>query len=135
MKAWLAEQIDQAIAAGYTTFITGCGMGVDIWAAQIVLEKRQQNPSLKLIAASPWPGFSSRWNEEWKGQYADILRRADLTVYVSKAYTDGVFKRRNEWMVEHSSRLIAYYNGAAGGTRNTIEYAKEKGIEVFVGQG
>ena len=40
VKQWLSAQIDAAIAAGYRTFISGCGMGVDIWAAQIVLQKK-----------------------------------------------------------------------------------------------
>ncbi len=40
VKSWLSEQIDSAIAAGYTTFISGCGMGADIWAGQLVLQKK-----------------------------------------------------------------------------------------------
>ena len=60
METWLSEQIDLAIAAGYTTFISGCAMGVDIWAGQLVLQKREKNPALHLIAATPWPGFSNR---------------------------------------------------------------------------
>ena len=39
VKRWLEEQIDQAIADEFVTFISGCAMGVDIWAGQIVLEK------------------------------------------------------------------------------------------------
>lgn len=30
VKTWLEKQIDQAIADGFTTFISGCAMGVDI---------------------------------------------------------------------------------------------------------
>ena len=30
-------------------------------------------------------------------------------------------------MIDHASMVIAGYTGAAGGTRNTIEYAKEQG--------
>lgn len=35
VRAWLEKQIDRAIGDGYTTFISGCAMGVDIWAAQM----------------------------------------------------------------------------------------------------
>ena len=31
-------------------------------------------------------------------------------------------------MVNRASRVIAVYNGTAGGTRNTIEYAKAQGV-------
>ena len=47
-------------------------------------------------------------------------------------YHKGVFQMRNEWMVDHSNRVIAYYNGTPGGTRNTIEYAEKKMIEVVM---
>ena len=43
-----------------------------------------------------------------------------------------IISMRNEWMVDHSNRVIAYYNGTPGGTRNTIEYAEKKGIEVVM---
>ncbi len=46
VKQWLSEQIYKAIAAGYTTFISGCAMGVDIWAGQIVLQKKEKNPAI-----------------------------------------------------------------------------------------
>ena len=34
-------------------------------------------------------------------------------------------------MVDRSSRVIAFYNGESGGTRNTILYAESKGVEVI----
>lgn len=131
VKAWLSEQIDRAITAGYTTFISGCAMGVDIWAGQLVLQKKAKNPALRLIAATPWPGFSNRWSIDWQVQYSDLLKNADLIVPVCNHYHNGVFQQRNEWMVDHSNRVIAFYNGAPGGTRNTIEYAEKKGVEVI----
>ncbi len=130
VKNWLSEQIDQAIAAGYTTFISGCAMGVDIWAGQLVLQKKETNPALHLIAATPWPGFSNRWSIDWQQQYSNLLKAADWVVPVCNHYHKGVFQQRNEWMVDHSNRVIAYYNGAPGGTKNTIDYASSKGIEV-----
>ena len=132
VKRWLEEQIDQAIADGFVTFISGCAMGVDIWAGQIVMEKKKKNPALHLIAATPWPGFSRRWSDDWQQQYSDLLQGADLVVPVCNHYHRGVFQQRNEWMVDRSNRVIAYYNGSPGGTRNTIEYAGRKGVECCV---
>ena len=131
VKGWLKEQIESAIAAGYTTFISGCAMGVDIWAGQIVLDMKAGSPALHLIAATPWPGFANRWNDDWKKAYNDLLNFADLVVNVCDHYHNGVFQKRNEWMVNHSNRVIAYFNGAPGGTRNTIEYAEKKKVEVI----
>ena len=130
VKAWLEVEIDQAIVDGFTTFISGCAMGVDIWAGQIVLRKKEENMGLHLIAATPWPGFAARWKDEWKAQYDSLLRDADLVVNVCNHYHKGVFQQRNEWMVDHSKRVIAFYNGTPGGTKNTIDYANKKDVEV-----
>ena len=86
VKRWLEEKIDQAIADGYVTFITGCAMGVDIWAAQIVIQRKSLVPELHLIAATPWPGFARRWNEVWQKQYNELMLKADLVVNVSDHY-------------------------------------------------
>ena len=55
---------------------------------------------------------------------------ADLVVDLCDHFHKGVFQQRNVWMIDHSNRVIAYYNGTAGGTRNTINYAMSKQIEV-----
>ena len=85
VKAWLEMQIEQAIKDGFTTFISGCAMGTDIWGAQIVLRKKTENPALHLIAATPWPGFAARWKDEWKNQYNTLLHDADLAAGLQHA--------------------------------------------------
>lgn len=134
VKNWLRLQIERAVADGYTTFVTGMAMGVDIWAGQIVAEMKKDDPRLHLIAAVPWQGFSSRWHEEWKEQYKDLIAKADIVKNIGSRYSPEVFDDRNKWMVDHSCRLIAYYNGTPGGTMSTVNYAvTTAGIEVVVG--
>ena len=47
----LEKAIDTAIGNGFTTFITGMAQGIDIWAAEIVLQKRNHNAALHLQSA------------------------------------------------------------------------------------
>ena len=133
VQGWLAEQISDAVDEGFVTFITGMAMGVDIWAGEIVLRLRETDTRIHLIAAVPWPGFAARWNEEWKKRYYELLHKADLVRYISRNYDPSVFSRRNIWMVDHSAKVIAYYNGAEGGTKETLVYAKSQGIGIVVG--
>ena len=130
VRRWLERQIGQAVDDGYRCFITGCAMGVDTWAGQIVLGRKETDPGLRLIAANPWPGMGNLWRGYWREQYLDLLRRADEVVTICGSYHKGAYERRNHWMVDRSARLIAYYNGAPGGTRNTVLYAREQGLEV-----
>ena len=129
--SWLEEQIGKAVEDGYTDFVSGMQRGVDIWAGQAVLKLRAQNPTIKLVAASPYKGFEERWSDSWKQQYSFLIQWADAVRYICPGYSKGAFQRRNEWMVDRSSRVIAFYNGESGGTRNTIQYAESKGVEVI----
>ena len=119
----LTQAIDSAISQGTTTFICGMARGIDLWAGQAVIEKKVTRPELKLICATPFVGFENRWSIDWQQLYAFVSAHGDYRVAISKQYDSGCFQRRNEWMVNHSSLVIAAYNGERGGTRNTIQYA------------
>lgn len=55
--AELEKAIRQAVADGFTTFISGMARGVDIWAAETVLRLRSDGAPIRLICASPFEGF------------------------------------------------------------------------------
>ena len=40
--------------------------------------------------------------------------------------------RRNRYMVDHAAMVIAVYDGQAGGTRRTVEYALRRGLPVVL---
>ena len=113
----------------------GMARGVDIWAAEIVLNLRKKNKDLHLICASPYEKFEARWSQDWQKRYRKIIKKADYVKYVSPEYSLACFQIRNEYMVNHSNLLIAVYNGEVGGTRNTLNYAKKKYIEIIVIEG
>ena len=132
VQQWLRRQIDDAVAAGYRTFISNLEPGVNIVAAQIVREKKEKDPSLHLICAVPWPHYEEEWNFIWQVQYRFLLEKADLVKYFLKAKTedDKIIQRRREWTVNHCSRLIAFCDGSPGETWDTIEYAAAQGIGI-----
>ena len=132
VKDWLEKQIRTAVADGFVTFLSGMAMGVDLWAAAIVLQLREENPSIHLIACIPWPGFAAKWKEPWKSMYYSTMKKADFRVCISDHYENGVFRKRNEYMIDRSARVIAVFNGSPGGTKDTLSYAAGKGIEVVV---
>lgn len=130
VKRRLKIAIKQAISNGFITFISGMARGVDMWAAQIVLEERKNNEQIHLICASPYNGFESRWEPSEQKQYNDILEQANHVKFVCKCYNRSCFQIRNQYMVDHSSLVIAVYNNMPGGTKNTIDYANKHGVSV-----
>lgn len=127
----LKKEIRTAIADGFQTFISGMARGVDLWAAEIVLVLRDEGATIRLICASPYKGSESRWSREWQERYRKVMEKADLVRFICPTYSRDCFQRRNEWMVNHSARVIAVYNGGPGGTRNTVEYAQQHGVQII----
>ncbi len=128
----LEAEIRKAIDGGFTTYITGMAKGTDLVAAEIVLRLRKQDDRLKLICALPHPGFGLHWGGGWSERFQRVLARADLERTICSTFSYNSYQARNEWMVNHSSLMIAVFNGTAGGTKNTLDYAKRQGVPCIV---
>lgn len=129
VKALLNREIDRAVGDGFDTFITGMARGVDLWAAELIVERKNEK-NFCLICALPYPGFGTGWDQMAKKSFQLVLEQADLVETVHDSYVPYCFQERNIWMVDHSRRVIAAYNGTKGGTRNTILYAEKQKTEV-----
>jgi uncharacterized phage-like protein YoqJ len=131
IKPLLEKAIDDAIADGYVTFITGMAMGTDIWAAEIVLNRKKTNKDLHLICALPHPNFESRRSMTEKMRFSKIIKKADIVKDINDHYFTGCYQVRNEWMVDRSNLVIAVFNGQKSGTKNTVDYATRRGVKVL----
>ncbi len=74
---------------GYVTFITGMAEGTDIWAAEIVLERKLENKDIHLICALPHPGFESRRSMAEKDRFNNIIANAGIVKMVNEHYFTG----------------------------------------------
>ncbi len=136
VKTALRREIDSAVADGFTRFMSGFADGVDQYIAEIVLEKKKTNPALELIAVVPYQKRLDNLME--KGRTYEMLEAcADVVVMQEKCHP-SVYSHRNRYMVEHSDRVIAVYDGREkGGTVRTIRFAhqmKKELREIPVGE-
>ena len=97
-----------------------------------MIELRRYNKDLKLMCVIPFEGMEDRWPVDWKKHYNLVRKQADHVQVLSDRYSSDVYQNRNKWLVNHSSKLIAVFNGEPSGTGNTIQYAKEQGIPVEI---
>ena len=80
-----------------------------------------------LIAAVPFRGQESKWPEQSQLAYRELLAAAARIVEVcDPGYAVWKMQKRNEWMVDHCTRLMALWDGSPGGTKNCIDYAEGK---------
>lgn len=131
IKRSLYKCINDAITEGYDTFYTGMARGVDIFAAEIVLELRTRH-NVRLVAVVPYANQESAWSGYWQKRYKSIIKRCDSVLILSDEYYAGCLNARNAFMVENSERVIAVYNGSVGGTHTTIKHAKDIGTDIVL---
>lgn len=115
-REWLFE---------HTTPGDKCIVGMAIGWDQAVAAGCMAN-KIPFIAAIPFVGFSDGWSPGAQSQYLDILAEAEEVVDVSlPGYAAWKMQRRNEWMVDRCSELIALWDGSNSGTANCVRYAKK----------
>ena len=131
LKERLWNEMEAAYEQGYRHFICGMAQGCDLYFCELALALRQLHGDVTVEAAIPCPSQADGWGEAQKSRYRDILARCDYETMVQQSYTPGCMQRRNRYMVDHASLLIAVNDGARGGTRSTIEYAFKRGVNVL----
>lgn len=125
-KNKLRKSIKEAIKGGYKYFISGMALGSDMLCAEMVLKLKKKHPNITLECAIPCINQTERWLKTSIDRYNTIVSKSDKITYVSdKPYYNGCMQKRNKYMIDNSSLLIAVYNGCSGGTHQTIELAKE----------
>ena len=134
LKLMLGMEIESLFFKGYDTFLCGMCWGADIWCAECVLEMRRAFPMsrIRLRAVLPFEEHHKGWTSDYQERYFNILSQADACLTVSPSYWTGVYQQRNKYMIDRSDCLLAVWDGQPGGTRNAVEYAKRKGLEVIV---
>lgn len=132
MKSFIKAETEKTIQRGYDLFVSGMAIGVDIWAAEAVLELKETYPHIRLEAAIPCLHQERTWPESSQQRYRSIISQADIVHYVSReAYQPYLMIQRDKYMVDNSSLLIACYDGSEGGTKHTYDYALKKGIDII----
>ena len=127
----LKNEIIRAYRTGKRFFKTGGAVGFDTLAAEVVLQLREHLPELALMVIVPFEGQDIYFSPASKVRYRRILDQADEVVVLSATYFQHCYLRRNAYMVNHASRLIAYYDGVGtGGTSFTVRLAESKQIPV-----
>ncbi|MFQ9412552.1 MAG: SLOG family protein [Evtepia gabavorous] len=91
------------------------------------------HPEVTLEAAIPFAGQANHWSAADQRRRMTLLDQCDLETVVQHTYTPGCMNRRNRYMVDRSSLLIAVYDGIPqGGTLNTLSYAMGKGVRTVI---
>ncbi len=126
----LYEIFDKLSDGNFNTFLVGMAIGFDT-ECFLALEKLRKRKKIAIIACVPCENQASRFSDKDKENYCKMLNSADDKVLISKEYTKFCMMKRNIYMVDNCSCLVSYLRQNSGGTKNTVDYAKKKGIPII----
>ena len=126
------QAIRQLIEQGVVFFGVGGAIGYDTEAAKLLFRLSATDyPQIKVILVYPFEGFTSRWSDEQREEYARLLPQYDKAVCVAQSASREAYLARDRHLVDGSAYCIAYCTRNSGGTAYTLRYAMDKGVEIY----
>lgn len=119
--------VEQLYGEGIATFLCGMAMGFDMAAAESVIRMRSllTSNNIRLIAIIPFRGQQTRFPAAERLRYEHILSESDEVIILSERYIPESYSRRNDFLVDNASVLVAWYDGIhSGGTHYTVTRAR-----------
>jgi uncharacterized phage-like protein YoqJ len=135
VKAAITEEVKTLYSKDVKLFYVGCAVGIDTWAAEIVLELRKQADysGIELFCAMPFPGHAERFTAGQKRRYERILSQCTYKEVIGREHSPVSYKRLNYFMVDKSQYLIAVYDqdkSERSGLVQTVNYAVKKNLQI-----
>jgi uncharacterized phage-like protein YoqJ len=132
LKADIDSAAARAYADGMRHFVCGMARGCDMYFCESVIALRSRLDGVTVEAAVPHERQSAGWPAQDAARYDRLLAMCDVRTVVSAQYSRGAMAKRNRYMVNRSSALIAVYDGRPGGTGYTVSYAEKRGVKLII---
>ncbi len=128
------DEFERLVFRDYRFFLTGGALGCDLLAAEAVvaLKKKYRKKHIVHELCIPCYNHDAKWEEKDKRRLEEIKKSSIVTYVTDSDYVNGCMQKRNKYMVDTSSVLVAVYDGVKGGTKNTVEYAQKLGKKLIV---
>ena len=135
VSAWLTFSlalVAQIFASAWLKYSLTFTLGIDVYAAEIVLDLKTKYPYITQESAIPCETQAVKWSVAARERYYNIAAKCDKETMLQREYTPGCMEKRNQYMVDHADYILAVWNGRPSGTGNTVRYAQKKGKFVIV---
>ncbi|AYA76794.1 hypothetical protein DOE78_15830 [Bacillus sp. Y1] len=115
IKKALLKLIDQ----GLEWVMVSGQLGVEMWAAEVVIELRKKDyPDLKLAIITPFLDQEGNWSDKNKEWYHSIIQKADYVDSVTKRKYDSPaqFRLKNQFAIKKTDALLLVYDEERDGS-------------------
>lgn len=138
IKKALENRLLELIDDGLEWVILSGQLGVETWAAQLVIELKQSFPELKYAIITPFLEQEKNWNENKKETYQTICANADFQTSVTKKPYEGPwqFIEKNKFIIRNSDGLLIIYDEENEGSPKfmkelAMKYAEKNDYQII----
>jgi uncharacterized phage-like protein YoqJ len=129
VKQSLRHAVEQAIADGFTNFLSSMLNSVDLDFAAFVVEKKKLHPELFLEAVIP---YSDRMKSKDK-RFQKLMQQCSNTKLISQERDRDCYFATIRYLLENSERVIAVSDGnPKSSTAQLIRMATAKGLDLRI---
>jgi uncharacterized phage-like protein YoqJ len=129
IKAILHKKLIQLIEEGAEWFMISGQPGVELWAAEELIELKQTYPEVGLAVITPFLNQEQRWGDATKQRYQHILAQADYVNSITKKEYErpAQLRLKNDFFIAKSDALLILYDEEKPGTPDYyLKSAKRK---------
>jgi uncharacterized phage-like protein YoqJ len=131
IKKALENRLRSLIDEGLEWVILSGQLGVETWAAEVVLEMKKEFPELKYAVLTPFLEQEKKWNEAKQEKYQMILDQADFhRSLTNKPYeAPWQFVEKNKFFLRNSDGILIVYDEETEGSPKFIKKEAERYAE------
>lgn len=123
IKKALKKELTALMEEGLGWVVVSGQWGVELWAAEAVLELKETTGALKLAVITPFLEQEEHWGEEKQEWYRGLLRRADYVNSVTKSKYEGPwqFRAKDRFLLRNTDGLLLVYDEEKEGSPRYIK--------------
>lgn len=118
IKKALESRFITLLEEGLEWVIVSGQLGVEMWAAEVVIALQESYPQLKFAIITPFQEQDKNWNDTNKDKYQMLLANADYTTSLtSKQYeAPWQFIEKDKFFLRNSDGLLIVYDSENEGS-------------------
>lgn len=112
IKQTIRDKLVGLIEAGLEWVLLSGQTGVELWAAQVVLDLKEEEYDIQLAVIPPFDNQDARWSEDQQEEYQEVIMLADFyqPIYEGDYKGPYQFKARDKWMLSKTEAALVMYD-------------------------
>ena len=127
----LEEKLRSLIEQGLEWVLLSGQLGVETWAADVVISLQKEFPQLHFAIVTPFLEQEKNWNDAKKEKYQEIMQHANFTSSITNRPYEAPwqFVEKNKWFLTHSDALLIVYDDENEGSPKYMYELAQKYME------